>query len=365
MNWNFKCTLKSSFQLILLSFLSVVLVACGSGRDNSSSLTTTFTVSHWAGSTAGSLNGQGSAAQFNAPIGIAANSSGTVYVSDANNSMIRQITSSGLVTTFAGVDRSHGSTDGASSVAKFNFPFHLTTSSSGVLYLADLNNHMIRQIDTSGNVVTIAGSTSFGAVDGASSVARFKTPKGVVLDASGNLYVADTGNRLIRKIDASGVVTTFAGNSASVADLVDGQGSGALFRSPSGIAIDSSGNLYVTDSTAIRKISSSGSVTTLAGGTDSGQLDGQGSSASFTGLDGGIVLSNNYLYVADRGNHRIRQVHPTTGVVTTVAGSTMGNVDGTGTNAKFNFPIGIVALSNGNLLVTDSDNHQIRLLTRQ
>ncbi|MEA2345472.1 MAG: hypothetical protein QOF63_3641 [Thermoanaerobaculia bacterium] len=179
---------------------------------------------------------------------MATDSSGNVYVADSYNHAIRKITPAGAVTTLAGLAGTGGSADGTGSAARFYYPEGVTTDSSGNVYVADFYNHTIRKITPAGAVTTLAGlAGSLGSADGTGSAARFGLPYGVATDSSGNVYVADSYNNTIRKITPVGAVTTLAGlagNSGSA----DGPGSAARFRNPGGIAINSSGNVYVADS---------------------------------------------------------------------------------------------------------------------
>ena len=208
-------------------------------------------------------------------------------------------------------------------------------------------------------VSTVAGSTSSGTLNGTRLTSLFYNPTGVTVDSSGNLYVSDTSNHRIRKITPDGIVSTFSGSSAGFAD---GQGTVAKFNLPVGITIDSSGNLYVSDTSnhVIRKISPSGSVSTVAGFGTLGSTDGQGGSARFTNPQGVAIDNSGNLYVADTGNHKIRKID-TSKNVTTIAGSgTAGFADGQGTVAKFNGPIGITIDSSGILYIGDYNNNKIR-----
>ena len=209
-------------------------------------------------------------------------------------------------------------------------------------------------------VTTLAGSSS-GYMDGTGPAARFNAPQGVAVDSSGHVYVAEYGNNRIRKISPAGVVTTFAG---STRGYMDGTGTAAKFKDPTGVAVDSSGNVYVAEygNNRIRKISPTGVVTTLAGST-SGNNNGTGTAAQFNSPTGVAVDSSGHVYVADRFNHRIRKIDPV-GVVTTFAGSSSGYVDDTGTAAKFYNPFGVAVDSSGNVYVADHDNHRIRKISR-
>jgi streptogramin lyase len=318
-------------------------------------------------SVAGKTNGTGAEAHFNAPYGVVADGRGNLYVADYNNNEIRKIViSSGVVSTLAGTTKA-GFADGIGTAASFNGPAGITTDGRGNLYVADLINTEIRKIVIStGVVTTLAGSTAAGAADGTGSAASFYYPSGVVADGNGNLYVSDGYNNEIRKIVIStGVVTTLAGSVAG--GHADGTGTAASFNGPRGIAMDRNGNLYVADfdNNEIRKIVvSSGVVTTLAGSIIAGSVDGIGTAAKFDYPIGVAIDGNDNLYVGDENNNEIRKIVISTGVVTTLAGSTVaGSADGTRAAASFYYPTGITTDGNGNLYVADLSNNEIRKVT--
>src|SRR5207302_3159470 len=243
-----------------------------------------YSFATFAGFPPGSANGTGAGAQFNEPNGVAADTSGNVYVADAANHIIRKIDSAGNVTTLAGSAGNPGSADGTAGTAQFNFPSAVAADTSGNVYVADTNNHTIRKIDSGGNVSTLAGlAGNPGNADGTGTAARFNSPGGVAVDSAGILYVGDSGNEAIRTITISGgvgTVTTLAGSGH--VGSTDGIGSAAQFCNPTGVAVDNSGNVYVADfcNDTIRKITISGgvgTVTTLAGSVGTqGFADGTG-----------------------------------------------------------------------------------------
>jgi sugar lactone lactonase YvrE len=319
----------------------------------------------------GSANGAAADARFNTPVGVAVDGSGNVYVADKGNQTIRKITAAGQVTTFAGTAGVSGSTDSADGAPLFNNPWGVAVDGSGNVYVADSGNNTIRKITPAGVVTTLAGQLSAGSLDGTGAAAQFFQPKGVAVDASGTVYVADSGNHTIRKITAAGVVTTLAGQ-VGVGDpttnsgSTDGSGSAARFNTPTSVAVDDGGNVYVADrgNHAIRKITATGEVTTLAGTAGSaGTTDGAGTDARFSQPSGVALDGSGALYVADTANNTIRKI--VAGAVTTLAGlpGGSGSADGTSGFARFNTPYGVAVDSAGNSYVADTQNHTIRKIT--
>jgi len=276
------------------------------------------------------------------------------------------ITTPLIVSTIAGQPLSAGGSDGTGSAARFYYACGIAADSAGNLFIADTDNHAIRKVLAStGAVTTLAGlAGSSGDTDGTGSAARFNNPSGVAVDSSGNVYVADTMNNTLRMVTASGVVSTLAG-SPGTAGSADGTGSAALFYGPQGLAIGAGGTLYVADSNnhTIRKfLPSSGIVNTIAGRAGNlGSADGQGSSAQFYFPSGVAVDGSGNLFVADTENHTIRAISPA-GLVSTLAGlaGSSGGADGTGSSARFDSPSDVAVDSSGNIYVADSDNFTIR-----
>ncbi|MBF0289502.1 MAG: hypothetical protein HQM14_16945 [SAR324 cluster bacterium] len=321
--------------------------------------TTASSVSTLAGSgSSGSSNNTGTAATFNSPTGITTDGT-NLFVTDAENHLIRKVTSTtGVVTTLAG-DGNSGTTNGTGTGAQFNNPTGITTDGIN-LYVSDSSNNMIRKVViSSGVVTTLAGSTSSGSTNATGTAASFYGPTALTI-VGDSLYVADTLNHTIRKIViSSGVVTTLVGSGS--AGSANGTGTAATFNQPTGITTDGT-YLYVVDSgnDLIRKIViSSGVVTTLAGSGSQGSADGTGTAATFYNPTG-ITTDGTNLFVTDTYNNSIRKIVISSGVVTILAGSTTSGLDNSsGTSAKFYRPIGITT-DGTNLFVADTYNHTIR-----
>lgn len=300
------------------------------------------------------------------PCGIAIDSAGNLFVGDNSNNTIRFVTPAGAVSLLAGAAGQQGSADGTSTGALFRQPRAIALDSAENLYVADTGNSVIRKITPAGVVSTLAGSSSTqGYANGLGTAAIFNSPQALAVDSGGNVYVADTANSIIRLITPAGMVTRFAGTGAMGSS--DGLSSQAIFNQPAGIALDSSGNVYVADTfnNTIRKVDTTGNVTTVAGTAGvGGYFDGVGATALFNQPTGLVVDGTGKIYVADTGNEIIRVV-ATDGTVSTLAGlpTIAGLLDGNGSNAWFNQPKYLSRDSSGNLYVTDIGNAAIRKIT--
>ncbi len=328
-------------------------------------------------SATGASDGTNDSAQFTYPDGIGLDSAGNIFLSDEGTHTIRKLTHAGtnwVVTTIAGSAGHLGSSDGTNSDARFFGPQGLAVADDGTLYIADTYNHVIRRVVPAGTnwiITTIAGiAGAFGAVDGTNSAARFNYPIDVVVDGTGNLFIADYQSARIRRITPVGtnwVVTTIAGSSGGSRDGTNLQ---ARFSTPHGIAMDNVGSLYVADdgNSTIRKLTPSGTnwvVTTIAGSAgQSGNADGTNSGARF--YHPYRVAADNYgaLYVTDGNNHTLRRITPsgTNWIVSTVVGSAgnYGTNDGPGTAARFFYPVGVALDAAGDIFVADRENHVVR-----
>jgi sugar lactone lactonase YvrE len=304
----------------------------------------------------GSADGTGAAARFFTPNGIAVDSTGTLIVADTSNHTVRKITPGGVVTTFVGTAGVPGASDGYRPTAVFNMPHGIAAGPAADIYVADSENHTIRRINHDGIVTTVAGAAlTPGTANGVGTTARFNRPLSLAVDAAGNVYVADTSNHAIRKISANGDVTTLAGVAGSFG-YVDGTGAAARFEFPTSIELAPDGKLYVADwgNELIRTVTMSGVVATVAGDRGvRGHADGRGSAARFTTAYDIAVGADGIAYVADTFNYSIRKI--TGDLVTTLAGAPNrgANIDGPASVARFTYPYGIVAAPDGTLFVTD------------
>jgi len=260
---------------------------------------------------------------FTKPTGLAVDTNGNVYVVDQGSNTVRTGSGSVIAGTLGPVGNPViGSSDGSGGAASFYKPSGIAVGAGGTLYVTDTGNDTIRMITATGLVRTLAGSAQqVGSIDGIGNLARFNGPAGIAVDSSGNIYVADSGNQTIRKITAAGVVSTLAG-SPGQSGSIDGSGAAARFNNPVAVAVDGPGNVYVADlgNYTVRKISPAGAVTTLAGNAgQSGQADGMGSAATFLSPTGIVTDSSGDVFVCDTGSNVIREILPS-GYVVSLSG---------------------------------------------
>ena len=307
----------------------------------------------------GSADGVGSSSRLANPSGVATDSAGNVYVADSGNSTIRKSTPGGVVSTLAGVAGAEGSTDGAGNAALFNGPGGVAVDASRNVYVADSYNHTIRKISPSGNVSTFAGTArNWGNANGQGSAARFDFPSGIAVDNAGTVYVADFDGRRIRTITPSGLVGFFAGFPGDASHAVE-----ATRFTTAGIAVDGIGNVYrvIVNKHHVEKISPSGTITTHAGDAATfGHVDGPRATARFNLPTDVAVDEAGNLYITEGANHTIRKISAA-GMVSTLGGSpTLAGIDsGLGRLATFNFPNAIAIDGAGIIYVSDARNHRI------
>ncbi len=304
--------------------------------------------------TVSTLAGDAAGTVFSNPQGVVTDAAGNVYVADSFNNYIKKVTPSGVVSVYAG-DGNAGYTDGAALKAEFYAPQSLAIDNQGNIFVADIGNNVIREITVAGVVSTYAGNGIHGYLNEIASLAEFNSPQGLCVDASENMYVADRGNNIIRKVSAAGKVTRLAGYYGVGPGLYNTNvDSIALFNTPNSVAVDSKGNVYVADSKnyCIRKINSGG-VSTLLGGSIQTGLIGTPVYVSVDAKDNLFIVDN---------SGRIIEFNTTNSSVYVLAGSsnTFGYKDGAGTTAQFNNPQSVAVDKQGNIYVADYGNNVIR-----
>ncbi len=334
-----------------------------------------YTISTFAGNNTSGFSGDGSAAtsaQISGPYGIAIDSAGNLFFADQHNHRIRKVDNSGNISTVAGNGTSGFSGDGSGATsAELASPLGVAVDSSGNLYIADTGNNRIRKVTSGGTISTIAGLDTAGfSGDGAAATsAELSTPVGIAVDSSGNLYIADTGNNRIRKIGTDGNINTIAGDGTAGSAGDNGPAAYARLKAPRGVTLDGAGNLYIADAdnNRIRKVTTDGTITTVAGSAASG-FAGDGGPANAAVLNGPrsvAVDTAGNLYISDYYNSRVRKV-AANGTIFTIAGNGLFAYYGDGgpaTDAILNFPLGIAVGSGGKVYISDSANNVIRLLT--
>jgi uncharacterized protein (TIGR03437 family) len=357
-----------------LGLALVAVIAASSGIAQAQ------TISTIAGTGAAAYAGDGvfaSQAPLNNPRGIAVDAQGNIYIADTLNHRIRRFSVGGVITTVAGNGTGGFAGDGGLAInASLNQPEDVWIDAAGNLYIADSSNHRVRRVSPSGIISTIAGIGSFGYNgDGiAATSAQLNRPTGVVVDASGNVFIADSSNHRIRRVSTGGIITTIAGNGVQAYSGEGVQGSNAALRFPIGLTIDASGNLFFADAGnhVVRRVTPAGIINTVAGngtgaGTDRGSFSGEGGAAISAGLntpEDVAVDSAGTLFIADTANYRVRRVSG--GVITTIAGTGADGFSGDGgaaISATLNLPRAISLDAAGGLLIGDMFNQRIRIVS--
>ncbi len=312
--------------------------------------------------------GYATAAELWYPNGTAVDAAGNVYIADANNNVIRKVNTSGIISTFAGTGTIGFSGDGGQATAsQLYYPLGMAFDAAGNMYITDDGNMRIRKVNTSGIISTVAGNgtTSYSGDGGPATAASFNHIEGIAIDVSNNIYVTDGNNNRIRKVDVSGTITTVAGNGTVGFSGDGGSATVAQLHFPTGIALDATGNLFIADSynNCIRKINTSGIINTVAGDTTA-SFSGDGGPATAAGLwhPNAVALdATGNIYIADYQNGFIRKVN-TSGIISTFAGSSFGysGDGGPATLAQLEYPKGVSVDAIGNVYIADNWNHVIR-----
>ncbi len=330
------------------------------------------TLTRAAGSGSAGYSGDGgaaTAAQLAKPMGLAVDPAGNLYIADTNNSVVRKVATTGIITTVAGTGSAGYSGDGGrAATAELNRPRGVAVDAAGILYIADTESCVIRQVATDGTISTIAGNNTCGQSGdgGPATIAELSRPWGLALDSAGNLYSANGGSNTVRKVTPAGIITTVAGNGTSGFSGDSGQAVNAQLSSPQGVAVDTTGNLYIADydNERIRKVATNGTISTVAGNGTTGSSGDGGSatSATFNGAYSVAVDGASNPYIADWLNYRIRKVAH--GTITTAAGSgaiTGPSVDGSlAANARLTSTDGVVADAQGNFYVSEGSSSRVR-----
>ena len=312
--------------------------------------------------------GPASSAELSYPYGVALDASGNLYFADLGNNRVRKVNGTGTITTVAGAGSYGFSGDGGPATsAELAQPTGVAVDSSGDLYIADNSNNRVRKVDSSGTITTVVGGGISGLGDGGpATAAQLNQPVGVAVDGSGNLYIADAGNSRVRKVDGSGTITTVAGTGGFGFSGDGGPATAAQLNSPYGVALDGSGNLYIGDTgnQRVRRVNGSGTISTVAGtGTQGFSGDGGPATAAQLRDPVGVALDGSgNLYIADSANSRVRKVDGT-GTISTVAGTGGFGFSGDGgpaTAAQLNSTYGVALDSSGNLNIGDANNNRVR-----
>ena len=371
--------------LLLTATVSIILSGCDSNVRPPLDEGTSYTITTIAGSGAEDDDGKLATEAFlTSPRGVAVDGHGNLYIADTENHRVRRIDAeSGIIITIAGSgEEGYGGDEGPATEAKLNWPTGVAVDDSGNVYIADRNNERVRRVDTDGIITTFAGTGEWGYDSdedgGPATQALLNWPADVALDINGDLYIADEYNNRIRKVDAEGIITTVAGMKRPTLEVGEeeeeetnenvgdhGPATSALLNRPTGVALDKEGNLYIADRNnhRVRKVNAEGIITTIAGMADEGFSgdEGPATSAQLDSPSGVAVDEGGYIFIADTGNNRIRQIDPD-GLITTLAGGEDGD-NGSDTGGQLAAPRDVALDSDGNLYVTDSGNHQIHAIS--
>ncbi len=325
-------------------------------------------------STVGGFGGDGGPAtggKLNAPEGVAVSGSGEVLIADFVNQRVRKVDAAGTITSVAGDGmRGFAGDGGPAALSQLNLPRDVALDSAGDLFIADVGNTRVREVATSGLITTVGGNgfDQYSGDGGPAANAQLYQPVDVATNHGGNVYILDWADQAVRRDDPSGVITTVVGTGVSGFSGDGGPATSAQLNYPTGLAADDSGALYISDTSnnRVRKVDPSGTIITLAGQSFAGDSgDGGPAAAAILAQPAGLALdSSGNLYVADAGNNRVRRIDPT-GTITTVAGNGSAGFSGDGgvaTSSQLNGPQGVALNGAGDVIIADTRNNRLRMV---
>jgi len=366
-------TYYSKVLILLALTLALLSSGCGGGTNGSGGgQSNSATINTFAGSGVSGYTGDGgqaTAAEINSPYGVSVDVHGNVYIADTLNSVVRKVDTSGNITTVAGNGTQGFSGDGGPATsARLYSPTRAVADAGGNIYIADYYNSRIRKVDTAGTITTFAGTgnQTFGGDGGPAAAADLNLPYSVAVDSSGNVFIMDTWNNRVRRVDSSGTINTVVGTGFSGVLGDGGPATSAQLNEAEDIAVDSHGNLFIVDygNSRIRKVDTAGIIVTIAGNSNNG-YSGDGGAATSATLNqptGVAVAASGNVYIADFQNNRIRKVD-TSGTITTFAGtgtfSSLGD-GGPPTSAGLSNPMEVAVDANEHVYIADTQNMRIR-----
>ena len=317
--------------------------------------------------------GQATACELKFPYSTAIDAAGNLYIADNGNNRIRKVNTAGIITTIAGTGiPGYSGDDSAATSAKLNGPIGLAVDAGGNIFITDNGNSRVRKINASGIITTIAGTATYGysGDNGPATSAELSSPHGIAIDESGNIYLCDPITNCIRKINTAGIITTIAGNGIPGYTGDNGPATAAKLDWPFGVAVDATGNIYFTEwnNNCVRKINAVGIITTIAGGNATLGFSGDNGPATAADfhIPIGIAIDNSgNIFIADSYNNRIRKIN-SSGNINTYAGDGIMGYNGDGglaTLAELNGPVGVSVGIHGDLYISEFDNFRIRYIT--
>lgn len=329
-----------------------------------------------AGTAIGGYAGDGGLAadaKLNGCTGVAIDGAGNVYIADKGNNVVRKVDRAGIITTFAGTGAlGYGGNGGQATLARLNAPTALATDAAGNVYISDAGNHVVRRVTPAGIISNYAGSVIAGYAGNGDTAykAKLNSPEALAVDAFGNLYIADGGNNAIRRVDAAThIITTIAGMGLPGMVGDGGPATAARLNGPAGVAVNASGEVFIADvlNHTVRKVNTSGIISSFAGTGAAGSTgDGGAATAAALSYPSGLSIDiYGNVFIADQGNNNIRVVN-TAGKIDRVAGTTVGGFDGDGgmaTNARLGAPKGVTVDGWGRIYIADHNNHVVRIIT--